>query len=290
MKGTELNIYDLMKDWFNFCFENPDKINSNHSAMYFFMIEHCNRMGWKKKFGLPMQMTMDAIGIKNYKTFSRTFKDLISWGFIILYQKSSNQYSANVIGLVKTTKASTNALSKASLKHSQKQVHGIVGIDIPITNTPITNLQERDINNISLNGGEWKKDYQVYLDGLRQAYKEILKDEDWIEKQQGYYPKIDIQKTLLKSCENFWATEGGWKNKKNARIKEINWKLTFANALSQKINHVYGNTEIPNGNSKTTSGNYQGKQNTDRTSTRNNRSSIEALSDLAEAIIQNANA
>lgn len=144
MAKEELNIFDLMKDWFSFCYENPEIINPNHSAMYFFILQHCNALGWKPKFGLPMQMTMDAIGIKNYRTFSNTFKDLIEWGFILLLQKSVNQYSANVIGLVKNTKATTKALSKATHKHSQKQVHGIVGIDKPITNIPITKLQERE--------------------------------------------------------------------------------------------------------------------------------------------------
>ena len=138
----ELNIYELMKDWFDFCFENPELVNPNHSAMYFFILGHCNRLGWKQKFGLPMQMTMDAIGIKNYRTFSNTFKDLINWGFILLLQKSVNQYSANVIGLVKNTKANTKALSKATQTHSQKQVRGIVGITKPITNIQNTNLLE----------------------------------------------------------------------------------------------------------------------------------------------------
>lgn len=143
MAKEELNIFDLMKDWFSFCYENPEIVNPNHSAMYFFILQHCNALGWKTKFGLPMQMTMDAIGIKNYRTFSNTLKDLIEWGFILLLQKSVNQYSANVVGLVKNTKATTKALSKATHKHSQKQVHGIVGIDKPITNIPITKLQER---------------------------------------------------------------------------------------------------------------------------------------------------
>lgn len=129
---AELNSYELSRDFFNWCFENPELIKPTHIAMYFFIIEHCNRLGWKSKFGLPMEMTKDAIGISNYKTYANTFKDLEDWGFIKVYEKSKNQYSANVIGLVKNTKATTKALSKASLKHSQKQVQSIVGIDKPI--------------------------------------------------------------------------------------------------------------------------------------------------------------
>lgn len=50
-----MNGYELSRKWFDWCFENPEKINPNHSAMYFFIIEHCNRLGWKDKFGLPTE-------------------------------------------------------------------------------------------------------------------------------------------------------------------------------------------------------------------------------------------
>lgn len=131
-----MNGYDLSRNWFDWCFENPDLITPTHTAMYFFIIEHWNRLGQKEKFGLPMEMTKDAIGVKNYRTFSKVFNDLISWGFIKLLQKSKNQYSANVIAIVENTKANTKALTKAMQKHLQKQVHGIVGIDKPNNNEP----------------------------------------------------------------------------------------------------------------------------------------------------------
>ncbi|HYD92593.1 MAG TPA: hypothetical protein VEA37_14040, partial [Flavobacterium sp.] len=76
---TGVNGYDLSRVWFDWCFENPEKVRPTHTAMYFFIIEHCNRLGWKEKFGLPMEMTKDAIGISNYRTYSKTFEDLVSW-------------------------------------------------------------------------------------------------------------------------------------------------------------------------------------------------------------------
>ncbi len=136
MANIELNGYELSKDFFNWCFENPDLVKPNHIAMYFFVIEHCNRLGWKQKFGLPMEMTKNAIGISNYRTYANTFNDLVTWGFIKIYEKSKNQYSANVVGLVKNAKATTKALSKAMQKHSQKQCSSTVGITKPITIEP----------------------------------------------------------------------------------------------------------------------------------------------------------
>jgi len=90
-----MNGYELSRAWFDWSFENPEKISPNHTALYFFAIEHCNRLGWRKKFGFPTEMAKDAIGIKSYNTYSKTLSDLVEWGFIIMIEKSKNQYSSN---------------------------------------------------------------------------------------------------------------------------------------------------------------------------------------------------
>jgi hypothetical protein len=140
--SNELTGYELSRDWFDFCFENPELISPNHSAMFFFIIEHCNRLGWKKKFGLPATMTMDAIGIKSYNTYKKTFNDVVAWGFRNMVQVSKNQYSSNIIALSKFNKALDKALDKAMIKHLTKQSESTVqskeSIDKHITLEPIT--------------------------------------------------------------------------------------------------------------------------------------------------------
>lgn len=287
----ELNGYDLSRDWFDFCYENTELVNPNHTALYFFCIDHCNRLGWKEKFGLPMQVAMEAIGIKNYKTYSKAFTDLVEWGFISVIQKSKNQYSANIIALVKNTKASTKALSKASLwhsqKHSQKQVHGIVGIDKQDNKETIEPIKQ--LNNLSDEKIEseknWKNDFDVYREELRNAYKEIQNDADWIKQQESFYQNVDILKSIEKACVNYWATPAGWKKKKQSKITEINWKSTFGNAIS--LNKVYknGNSNLQSG---TSFGNTENKQNTRRTSPDDKREKLRSFGDLAQTILQNS--
>ena len=136
-----MNSYELSRYWFDYCFDNPEKIKPVHTAMYFFIVEHCNRLGWKDKFGLPMEMTKDAIGISNYRTYSKTLNDLIAWGFIIQIQKSKNQYSSTIIAIAKNTKATTKALDKAMLNHSQKQSKSIVCIDKQLNKEQLNNKQ-----------------------------------------------------------------------------------------------------------------------------------------------------
>lgn len=123
--SKELNSYELSRNWFDFAFENPEKVSPNHVAIYFFAIEHCNRLGWRKKFGFPTQMAMDAIGIKKHQTYIRYFNDLVDWGFFKLIQKSQNQYSSNIISLISALPKNGKALDKAIINHRAKQTETI---------------------------------------------------------------------------------------------------------------------------------------------------------------------
>lgn len=134
-----MNSYELSRKWFDWSFENPEKISPNHSALYFFAIEHCNRLGWREKFGFPTEMAKDAIGIKSYNTYVKTLNDLVDWGFIKMIQRSKNQYSANIIALSNFDKALDKALDKAIVKHVTKQDESIDSIDKPINNKQINN-------------------------------------------------------------------------------------------------------------------------------------------------------
>jgi hypothetical protein len=120
-----MNSYELSRAFWNWAFDNPEKISPNHAAIYFFAIEHCNRLGWKKKFGFPSQMTMDAIGIRKHTTYIRYFNDLVDFGFFKLIEKSKNQYSSNIIcltnALPKKGQAMDKAMSMHGAKHGQKQ-------------------------------------------------------------------------------------------------------------------------------------------------------------------------
>ena len=113
--------YSLSREFWNFTFENPEKVKPTHISIYFFAIEHCNRLGWKPKFGLPTAMVLDAIGIKSYSVYKKCFDDLIEWGFFKVIEYSKNQYSANIIALKENYKANNKALDKAMQKDVSKQ-------------------------------------------------------------------------------------------------------------------------------------------------------------------------
>lgn len=144
-----MNSYELSRNWFDWAFENPEKISPNHAAIYFFAIEHCNRLGWKEKFGFPTQMAMDALGIKKHQTYKRYFDELVEWGFLKLIQESKNQYSSNIISLNNALPKNGKAMDKANIKHTAKQTESIgqsnSSIDKQTNNITINNIEERKL-------------------------------------------------------------------------------------------------------------------------------------------------
>jgi hypothetical protein len=131
---TDMNIYALTRRWWDWAFQNPSKVKPIHSALYFFAIEHCNRMGWKREYGFPTVMAMEAMGVTSYNTYKNGLNDLVDWGFITMIERSRNQYSANIIALSyfdeAYDKAHDEALDKALSKHATKHSRGMSDIDI----------------------------------------------------------------------------------------------------------------------------------------------------------------
>lgn len=175
-----MNVYDLSRIFWDYAFENPEKIKPNHIAMYFFAIEHCNRLGWKEKFGFPTTMVMDAISIKSYNTYIKTLNELVEAGFITMIEKSKNQYSANIIALSKNDRANDKALDKALIKHVTKQVESTIETNRESTVQSIDSIDKPIYNNTSL---------PINNILLEKESKEILENFD------SEIPKEEISKT-----------------------------------------------------------------------------------------------
>lgn len=167
------DIYTLYRNFWDFAFANPEKIKPTHVAIFSFSIEHCNRLGWKHKFGLPTSMAMEAIGVSSYNTYTKAFNDLVNFGFITLVEKSRNQYSSNIIALSKFDKPTDKALDKALLKHGTKQseskVQSTVSIDRQVYKD--TNIQSDTAS--SLRSEQFEKFWEFYgKHGAKKAAKQ----------------------------------------------------------------------------------------------------------------------
>ncbi len=184
-----MDYFQLHRNYFNWCFENPDKVKPIHTAIFCFAIEHCNRLGWKEKFGFPTTMAMEALGIKSYNTFINGLKDLVEFGFITMVEKSKNQYSANIIALSNFNKAHDKALDKALIKHSTKQSESTDSIIKQDTNTQETTLQSESVKiNLDFTKDKFKTEQanKAWVDWLEYRYQE---GEPVNRKRQPYVKK-----------------------------------------------------------------------------------------------------
>lgn len=85
----------------------------------------------------------------------------------------------------------------------------------------------------------WRNDFEIYKQELRDNFKKIMEDDDFIRQQSRLNPGVDVKLSMEKSCVNFWSTEAGWKHKKDSRAKTLDWKQTLSNAITLNSNKVY---------------------------------------------------
>lgn len=235
MAEEKLDYFKLMRDFWDYAFKNPEIIKPNHCAIYAFAVEHCNRLGWKEKFGFPTSMVLDAVGIKSYSVYKKSFDELVDFGFFEVIEYSKNQYSANIIALKENSKASVKALDKAFVKHSIKQAESIDQSILQRTKSII------------------KQDTNIPLKPLKQISKneifgrEILESESWVE-------TISMQNKITPDEVSKWIDDF---NKK--LISEIDTKISKKDYASHFARWLPGEIlklkkTIQNGNTKTTGG------------------------------------
>jgi hypothetical protein len=87
-----MNGYTLSRFYFDWAFEHQAKTIQTMTALYFFIVEVNNRLGWKKEFNITPRECMEAIGISSYNTYKKNFDNLIKYGFLEIVKKSANQY------------------------------------------------------------------------------------------------------------------------------------------------------------------------------------------------------
>jgi hypothetical protein len=211
-----MNGYELSRNWFDWSFENPEKVSPNHSALYFFAIEHCNRLGWREKFGFPTEMAKDAIGIKSYTTYIKTLNDLVDWGFVKMIERSKNQYSSNIIALTEFDKALDKALDKAIVKHVVKQeestCESIVSIDKQLTNKPITILDaEKGSPTHVINWDALLKQFNK-ITGKNARVVDDKSKRQFLARLKEGYTKIDIVHAITNCFNSEFHKSNGHKN------------------------------------------------------------------------------
>lgn len=85
----------------------------------------------------------------------------------------------------------------------------------------------------------WRADYEAYINGHDLAYREMTEDKEWLNRMKYLNPGLDIALSI-ENAREFWRSKEGWENKKSKRkIKEIDWRSTYRNAIRQPMNRVF---------------------------------------------------
>lgn len=266
-----MNGYDLTRNWFNFKFENQDKVKAIHTDFYIYLVDQWNRLGQKSNFGLPTSMTMQVLGIGSYNTYKKVLEELISFGFIILVKESKNQHQSKLIALSKTDKALDKALDKATIKATDEPTDKAIDtIDKQLNN--YNNLTTEQQNNIlafanNLSSFELKK----FLDSMKKEDKperfsfksELIKYgfqenlvDDWITVRKAKKAsntetafKAFISEIEQRTCNInemlFIAVTNSWGGFKYAWVDNLNEnKFNTKKQSNEKLNII--TTEIRN--------------------------------------------
>ena len=226
---SDFNGYSLTRAWVDFSFENPEKVKPVHGSLFLYILDRCNYFGWKDKFGLPSSLAMEAIGVKNWRTYSSALNDLVEFGFVKIIEKSKNQHKANIISIntayVSNTKAHTKASTIAVSKQVQEQCsityQSTVGID-KLLNYKTIKLLNDNAELVDSNLEKW------ILNEKRE--KEIPSEKDFIEWAASVGKVEEFGKKMYQAMKvsEFKTAKGepiaNWKKYCYAMLNNEDWK------------------------------------------------------------------
>ncbi|WP_312900225.1 hypothetical protein [Chryseobacterium taichungense] len=148
---------------------------------------------------------MEAISIKSYNTFIKTLHELVEFGFIIMIQKSKNQYSANVIALSKINKANNKALDEALIKHSTMQFESTEQSTIESTVQSIDSIDKQTYNSTNLpinnsieaDASTKKSSDEIFEEDKSSKTLEEMPQKKGSGSKKKYFSAEDFKKVLL---------------------------------------------------------------------------------------------
>lgn len=184
-----MNGYNLIRDWYNYKFSNPSKVKAIHSDFYCYLIDRWNRLGQKKEFGLPTDVTMEALGIGSYNTYKKVLNDLVDFGFVNIVKKSINQHQSKIVAISKFDKALDKSLDEANNKAHDVTRDTIIKQENKETKEQINNTIESIDFDYLLKyiNDSFGRSFKVVNTKVKNKYKSLFK--------QGY-TKVQIKEAI----------------------------------------------------------------------------------------------
>jgi hypothetical protein len=194
--NDKYNGYALTKRIFEFAAEEKE-CTYQHIALFLWIVEKCNRLGWKDEFQLPTEEAMHVLSFGNKNTFLNALQKLIDWSFIKVTQDSINQFQARYIKICRSENEPAQDTAEERQRPSIDHGGGVTPDpkDKPIK--PIKPLKHIPTEIEFLDEGKkiFKAKYSEYEFSLKAKYEAWVND-GWID---GYGKEIKNWKTKLKN-------------------------------------------------------------------------------------------
>ncbi|QCR24748.1 hypothetical protein [Pontibacter sp. SGAir0037] len=120
-----MNGYELEKAFWPYAFEEP-RIKAPHVAIYHWIVHRANKSGWKKVVDIQTELSMETLGITDWRTYKNALQFLHDCGLIVWVEKSRNQYTCNKVSLTGKWLSETDSYKLASAQNVEADVKAIV--------------------------------------------------------------------------------------------------------------------------------------------------------------------
>lgn len=225
----KLNGYELTRRWFDFAFESQE-CKTQHTAIFLWIVELNNRLGWKELFGLPTHATMEGLGIGNKRTYIDALRQLNEWGFIKIVSESKNQFSSTIISIChgKSRSENVTALDTALSQHCPSTGHGI-GTGIAPIDKPLNQETIKPLNIIEPN----KFDSDSSSGSLTEIPNAIPNSEKTTEKKKvapkkkSDFPIVDMEAAWSNHLQTIHSISYYADGRERAALIDIGKKLIF---------------------------------------------------------------
>ncbi len=92
------DLFRILRDCYVYA-SRERSFRASHIALYLYIVNLSNRLGWKTEVGLPTDIVMDTLSISNYRSYKKLLDDLIRLKLIEIVSRSTNQHTACVVAI-----------------------------------------------------------------------------------------------------------------------------------------------------------------------------------------------
>ncbi len=223
----QINGYDLSHNFFDWAFEHRQEFKPTVSALYFYLVEVCNKLGWKNEFSISAKECMEGMGVSSYNTYKHAFDILCDNGFITIVKKSCNHFQANIITLSNFNRVTDELPNKVTQEYRESNYQSNGDI-LKTIKTIKTNKTNRWIDLVDERFKEIIGMWIEYKTERREAYKTEKSFTLMVAKlKQMSGDDRDKAKLIVEqSMSNNWSGLFELKNVNNEQITKTRKKLS----------------------------------------------------------------